>query len=365
MIWIGPLALSLGGLTVLFPFLAAVLSIVSPRPRSLSRPSKPLELEVLIPAYNEAQTIERTLESVLVAARALGKQKPDARIKITVALDGPTDNTRSIVAQLSAANSSVKILDRGFNRGKWATLSDLILQSQGFWSALVDAGTIWPEDFLLRIIERLESSHFVGIAPGYRQSSGGRLSRLIWWQERFLKSFENFSGGPISLHGATMIFRTAELKEAVGELGHKNWLNDDVVMGLSLRGKGRIDYLGSSLCVGDCGVREGESELGRRKRMLIGNIQWIGELFPRTFIHSPILGLLALRRVTRLLWAYCLIFSIFSLGMLTGVGALRVAVGTCFIVSLAAMSRRLREAGWISLLTPILVMRKTTDALWT
>jgi cellulose synthase/poly-beta-1,6-N-acetylglucosamine synthase-like glycosyltransferase len=304
-LWILGSLFSFGGLTFLFPISAAFCSLFSSKSRRLPAAQAPIRLEVLVPAYNEADTIERTLESVVNAGRRLLKLMPKAQIKVTVALDGPKDTTGKIAAAYAARVAqaqdgiTVEILDRGFNRGKWATIGELVQQSQGFWTALVDSGTLWPEDFLVHLASRLELSDCVGIAPGYSHSGGGALVRLIWWQERFLKSIENFAGGPISLHGATMLFRTRELRQALRELSLRpSWLNDDVVIGLTLRMKGRIDYLGSELCVGDCGIREGVSDLGRRKRMLLGNVEWIQEIFLKHFFQmiadTPVVSLLAL-----------------------------------------------------------------------
>jgi cellulose synthase/poly-beta-1,6-N-acetylglucosamine synthase-like glycosyltransferase len=380
-LWILGAFLSFGGLTFLFPVLAVFCSLFSPKSGRLPAGKAPIRLEVLIPAYNEADTIERTLESVVNAGRRLLKLMPSVQIKITVALDGPKDATgkiaRAYAAQVAQAQDAqalaqlnVEVLDRGFNRGKWATIGELVSQSQGFWSALVDSGTLWPEDFLVHLASRLESSDCVGIAPGYGHSGGGALVRLIWWQERLLKSIENFAGGPISLHGATMIFRTQELRQALRELSLRpSWLNDDVVIGLTLRMKGRIDYLGSALCVGDCGIREGASDIGRRKRMLLGNVEWIQEIFLkdcfRMIFETPVVSLLALRRIMRVLWAYNLLFAVFCFGMFLGEGWVASLGLTVALVALASTSRRLREPGWVSLTTPLLLFQKDSSIFWT
>lgn len=372
--WLGGLALSVGGLTLFFPLMAAIGTFFLKKGRAFTKlpsPPTPIRLEILIPAYNEAHTIEQTLASVRRAIKKLHEVRADAQIEITVGFDGSTDSTRSIVAAFAAdAGVLIKMLDRDANRGKWSTIVELAFQSRGFWSALVDSGSLWPENFLVEIASKLETSHCVGIAPGYRHTSGGALVRLIWWQERALKSLENLAGGPFSLHGATMIFRTKELCQALAELSadsssqNRSWLNDDVVIGLILRKKGRIDYLGDSICVGDCGIKESGGEIQRRKRLILGNVEWIQSLFPQTLNEAPLLALLALRRIMRVLWAYHLLFSVFCMGMLLGAGWL-LSIGTAALIAgVGAMSRRLREAGWVSLTAPMLLFRKNSPVTW-
>jgi cellulose synthase/poly-beta-1,6-N-acetylglucosamine synthase-like glycosyltransferase len=388
--WLFFFVLSLGGLTVFFPLLAVAVSWLGRFKSNSSETltSRPIKIDILIPAFNEAETIERTLQSIFNSCRLLGKHHPQFTTKIILGLDGPSDGTaliaRSVTnkiqdeikGEIQALGGSsaivMEIRDRSINQGKWKTLNELVAQSDADWSALVDSGTLWPENFLVSIAEKLETSRCVGIAPGYCQQTGGLLARLVWWQERFLKSIENLAGGPVSLHGATMVFRTRELKRSFHELGayfkNRAWLNDDVVIAFTLRKTGAIDYLGNSLTVSDCGIKVGVSELGRRKRMLLGNLEWIRELYVPIFFplirEAPVLTLLSLRRVMRVLWAYHLIFSTLCLLLFLGAGW-SVSLGlTCFLVLVAAFSRSLREAGWISLQAPFIVFRKSKLAAW-
>jgi glycosyltransferase involved in cell wall biosynthesis len=360
--WLVWLVLSVGSSTFLFPALASLVYFFSHKPSAL-KPLPPQSIEVLIPVFNEAETIHATLQSVAKATEGL-----KYKIKVVVGIDGSSDETPAIVREFAAYKKlAVEILDRKENRGKWATLVELVLQSQCAWTVLLDSGTLWPEDFLKRVASELEVSECVGIAPGYRNSSGGVVSRLVWWQERLWKSMENFAGGPVSLHGATMVFRTEELKAALRTLGARQWLNDDVVIALGLRQLGTINYLGDSLLVGDCGVKQGANEVGRRKRILVGNVQWIKEIYLPGFLgmakNSPAVVILCLRRVFRTFWAYQAVFSAFCVGMLFTGNVLSSSLITLAVIFMASFSRPLREAGRVSLSMPFLISKK--DASWT
>jgi cellulose synthase/poly-beta-1,6-N-acetylglucosamine synthase-like glycosyltransferase len=363
-IWIIPLVLSFGSLTFLFPLLASIVFKESKR----LKPLLPQSVDILIPAYNEAKTIERTLESVTKSIESATSSK----VRLVIALDGPKDATPEIVksfaGQVLPRGISVKILERSLNQGKWFTLMELVGESQGDWSILMDCGTLWSEEFLKQILDRLKVSSAIGLAPGYRESNGSLSKRLIWWQERFLKSIENLAGGPVSLHGATMIFRTQELKRAMKDLKDRPWLNDDVVMSLSLRKQGEIDYLGSSLSVSDCGVENQKSELTRRKRILVGNLEWIRELYfrdiGRLIKTNPAVAILCLRRIARVFWVYHLVAVCFFTGMVLGLGWQRSIAVSALAIALMSMVSTLREAGWISLCAPFMVWRKRVVAPW-
>jgi hypothetical protein len=115
----------------------------------------------------------------------------------------------------------------------------------------------------------------------------------------------------VTVHGASVIYRKKNLVQAFQGLQGRVWLNDDVVVPLSLRladPAGVIEYLrgnGREGWVRDLGLRaEVDVEFRRRRRMVVGNLQWIrGLLLPR-LLENPMVTLIASRRVFRLLWAY-------------------------------------------------------------
>ena len=367
--WLAGFILTFGGMTFVFPLLAVCLSAFTFPFRKKSNGalgSNHLHLEVLIPAYNEADTIAATLASVFKAREKLLAADSAAQIKITVALDGSKDDTGKIVKGFISTHPELSLLDRGFNLGKWKTLEELSLKSQAPWSALVDAGTVWPEHLLIEISKLAAHADdgTIGFAPGYHQDAAGKLERLVWWLERTLKGLENLAGGPVSLHGATMILKTSALKNTFKKLGDRSWLNDDVVLGISLRAEGRIQYLSSRVSVSDCGIREGTSEINRRRRLMNGNVEWIRELFPNVILHSPVVGVIALRRIFRFFWAYNLVISLVCLNFFLGFPALLALIGVMLLTFVFYQNRRLREAAAVALTGPLLVFGKQRATFW-
>lgn len=91
-------------------------------------------LSVIIPAYNEARRITPTLEAIYTYLSA----QPFSW-ELLIALDGPTDNTLSIVETFAADKEHVRWLDRRVNRGKGYTLREAMLAAKGQIRLFTDA----------------------------------------------------------------------------------------------------------------------------------------------------------------------------------------------------------------------------------
>jgi dolichyl-phosphate beta-glucosyltransferase len=91
-----------------------------------------VDLSVIIPAYNEAERLPRTLTRLhnYLGSSALSYE-------ILVVLDGPTDNTRDVLRQLDIDN--IRIIDRTVNRGKGYTVREGMLRASGLIRLFSDA----------------------------------------------------------------------------------------------------------------------------------------------------------------------------------------------------------------------------------
>ena len=103
-------------------------------------------ISVIIPLYNKAREVERTLRSLL-AQRTL----PD---EIIIVDDGSTDRSLEVVRGFKSP--LIKLFSQT-NQGVSAARNRAIAEAQGEWIALLDADDRWHEDYLgeqLRMIER-------------------------------------------------------------------------------------------------------------------------------------------------------------------------------------------------------------------
>ena len=346
--------------TVLFPLTARIFYRDSAQiPVSIEPPRS---IAILIPAADEAQSIGTTLRSVFDAATGLQALIPEIKVSVLVGVDGATDNT-ALVARWHGA----EVIESDVRLGKWRTLERLVEACPNTeWVAFVDAGIIWPKTLLVELLAAMMEPQVMAVAPAYKNSQEGFFEAILWRLESLLKNAESKVGGPVAVHGATVFYRRRELCAALEYLGPKSWLNDDVVLPLSLHTlypELNIKYVQSIAVDERAATERSNREFFRRQRMLVGNIEWIRGLFPRLWICDRVAGLLALRRVFRLLWGYWAVALLSGslvvatkLAGMTALVAAAVAIGLTIVLShIFRNVRALFDAALVSLLTPFFI----------
>ncbi len=350
------------GLTVLFPWLAWVFSKFRRLTPNLPPPPTTMDsLDILIPAHNEAATLGATLASIEQAIVYLNSQENSGvRVSIYLGADCCDDNTVAVARQFKGVN----IQEFSDHASKWLTLRALMTASTAPWVIWVDAGTKWRPDWLASLRDAsVRVPQGVAFAPGYLPNRAGVLARFLWRLERWIKKCETSSGGPVSVHGATVAYRAPFLRAALKALGEARWINDDVAVPLMLRflyPEGLVVYPVGE--VQDAGAMQHQIDVGRRRRLVAGNLQWIGQLLWPNFWRNPIAGIVALRRVFRVVWAYWLacwaLAACLAFPPVTGPFLLATVIGGALLGSF----RQLCGAAWVSLLAPFSVCKKSLDA---
>jgi glycosyltransferase involved in cell wall biosynthesis len=99
--------------------------------RVASAPMNRPDLSVVMPVYNERETIERAIAGVLEADVA-------PTFELVVVDDGSTDGTSQILQQTTWPDN-VRLLRHDRNRGKGAALRTGLAQADGRFSAIMDA----------------------------------------------------------------------------------------------------------------------------------------------------------------------------------------------------------------------------------
>jgi len=353
------------GLSVLCPFAALAAYYALQRGPPKNPPpfpgllSFPLRLEIVIPAHNEAALIGATLTGIQSAIQNLQTHFPiqsAPQIMIHVGADACTDDTSEEARRFAR----VTVTEFAEKRGKWAVMKALVTESSSDWVMLVDAGTIWPENFLSDFMRRVNNGahNVLAVAPSYRPHKASWIHRTLWRMETGLKQMEGYCGGPISLHGATVAYRTTHLKKALASLGNTQWVNDDVVIPLTLRAlnpQGVILYPVGE--VRDAGIEQDQLDLGRRKRLLLGNLQWVSALLPSCLRRNPVAGVVAGRRVFRMLWAYWLVMIVFGVALAFHFVVVPGIVALGVLMASSGSARQISGAALISLLVPFLIVQ--------
>ena len=374
MIWIFLLVglAGLAGATLLPGLLAAVVSRIRPipRPAAAAHSDRPVSLQILVTAHNEEGTVTDTLHSLVEAVAGSALPAP----AIVVGLDHCTDQTEAVV-QAFAKSSAVPIScqHKQGTVGKWRMLVELVRAAQADWIALVDCGSRWDRRLLEHATPHLQSKEVQAVSPSYMPHKAGLLERLHWRLEQAIRALEMHSGGPISVHGATVFYRRSTLLAALARLEDREWLNDDLVLPLVIRmlnPSHRVVYMHFSdpalAYVVDRGLKPAATvEYRRRQRIMHGYVQWLQLLVAQRCFRQPVIALHVSRRVCRMLWSYWV--SLIALGViLTGIGLVGVPVwfaGLSLVAFALVMTssnfvRRLCMAYFSALITPLHLIRR-------
>jgi dolichyl-phosphate beta-glucosyltransferase len=101
--------------------------------------SPPLDLSIIIPAYNEEFRLPKTLEAIFAW---LGSRASSA--EVIVVDDGSSDRTREMVAALKEKHPSLRLVPNGQNRGKGYSVRHGMLEARGQITLFSDADLSTP-----------------------------------------------------------------------------------------------------------------------------------------------------------------------------------------------------------------------------
>jgi len=138
-------------------------------------------LSIVIPAYNEAATIEVSVHDALrVGSRFTGD------LEVLVCDDASTDNTLSLLRVLAQQEPRLRVLRRERNRGIEASIRALYAESRGEWVFLNSADGQWPMEALEPMAAAVDAGAdlVIGIRSNKREvySAYRRLlSRAFQW----------------------------------------------------------------------------------------------------------------------------------------------------------------------------------------
>lgn len=143
--------------------------------------SKTKRLSIVIPCYNEKNTIEKILDEVMDVD--LGSTKKE----ILIVDDGSKDGTRSILKKMSSKNKSIKLLFQEKNQGKGAALKRGILVSTGDVVVVQDADLEYDPQEYVRLLYPIERGH-ADVVYGSR-FIGGEPHRIIYYRNQVANKF--------------------------------------------------------------------------------------------------------------------------------------------------------------------------------
>lgn len=146
--------------------------------------AKAKKLSIVIPCYNEKNTIETILKEVDEVN--LGSTKKE----ILIIDDGSKDGTREILKKLANKNKAIKLFFQEKNQGKGAALKRGVLESTGDVVVVQDADLEYDPQEYVRLLYPIERGH-ADVVYGSR-FIGGEPHRIIYFKNQVANKFLTF-----------------------------------------------------------------------------------------------------------------------------------------------------------------------------
>lgn len=139
----------------------------------------PIDLSVVIPAFNEASRLTPAVEDLLTYLRGRHLE-----FELIVVDDGSRDGTAALVAQLSAASREVRLIRLAANQGKGYAVRTGVLNSTGRLVLFADADGATPAGELARLEAAIASGGDVAI--GSRALASDEVRVQARWYRRLV-----------------------------------------------------------------------------------------------------------------------------------------------------------------------------------
>lgn len=146
-------------------------------------------LSVVIPAFNEAQRIEGTMERILAYFRDIGEE-----CEIIVVIDGGTDETPGIVERIASGRTDITVLANDSNRGKGYSVRRGMLHARGRFVLFSDADLSTPIEEATRLLAELEAGYAVAIGSRALEDSDIEVAQP-WWRRSMGRMFNHVVRG--------------------------------------------------------------------------------------------------------------------------------------------------------------------------
>ena len=194
-------------------------------------PQKLPSVSVIIPAYNEESTIEKTIKSIL------NLDYPKKLLEVIVVNDSSTDRTPSIIEKF---RGRIRIIHNKRNRGKAHSLNKAIKVSKGELVACMDADSIVEPAILKKMVGYFSDKSIGAVTPALLAWQSKNLLQKIQQAEyilnMFLRKILSFMDSVHITPGVFSLYRKSVILEAGGF--DENNLTEDMDIALKIHNLG-------------------------------------------------------------------------------------------------------------------------------
>lgn len=135
-----------------------------------------MKLSVLIPVYNEADTLDELIRRVLAVDYGVDQ------LEVVMVDDSSTDRSREVARKLAESHAEVVLVHHDVNRGKGAAIRTAMIESTGEIVIVQDADLEYDPQEIPSLI-RLIQDDIADVVFGSRFLSSGPHRVLYYWHQ--------------------------------------------------------------------------------------------------------------------------------------------------------------------------------------
>ena len=235
-------------------------------------------ISILVPAYNEEDSIEETVKALLRL------RYPTNKLDIIIINDGSTDNTLKIAKTLEKKYSHIKVINKP-NSGKALSLNLAINNAKGELIAVVDADSYPNKDALKRMVGHFEDHSVAAITSRVLvKNKNNWLSRfqvldysIIAWTRKLLDFVDSVyvTNGPLSVYRKSVV-------QKVGGFDQHN-LTEDIEITWHILSEGYNTRMSYSAIVYTIVPQDFKSWVKQRIRWNLGGLQTVKKYWRTMF----------------------------------------------------------------------------------
>ncbi len=189
------------------------------------------KVSIVIPAFNEEDAIEQTIEAILAS------DYPADSLDVVVVDDGSTDGTWERVLAARERNPSVVCIRFASNRGKRAAMAEGIRRSEAEICAFVDSDSVLEPDALARLVADFGDPR-VGAVVGHADVLNKTNNWLTRMQQvryyvafRVIKGCESLFGAVTCASGCFSAYRREALLAILDKFENQRFLGRQSTFG--------------------------------------------------------------------------------------------------------------------------------------
>ena len=174
--------LFLAYIITLFYTIFWLIAFVDYHPDQAAGPKKLPKVSVIVPAYNEESSLEKTALSALLL------DYPKRLLEVIIVDDGSTDGTLSIARRIQRSHSNLKVISQE-NSGKWTAMNAGIAASSGEFVACLDADSTVKPDSLRKMLPYFADHEVAVVLPMLYVDQPKNLLQKVQWYEYVINMF--------------------------------------------------------------------------------------------------------------------------------------------------------------------------------